>query len=138
MKFHPQIKVYGDPDFRGDCPTEGNEQITAIKRLRAVNPLVFHPRNEGKRTRGQTQWQKAEGLTEGVSDIVIPAGPAFLCELKRRDHTKSKWQKGQLEYLLEAQEQGAFVCIALGADAVMTAYEDYSTVRRESLANHNT
>jgi hypothetical protein len=64
-------------------------------------------------------------MTEGASDIIIPGCPAFVCELKRRDHTKSKWQDGQLEYLETAQKAGAFVCVALGADAAMEAFEEW-------------
>ena len=64
-------------------------------------------------------------MTKGASDIIIPGSPAFVCELKRRDHTKSRWEDGQQEYLTAAQDAGAFVCIALGADAAMEAFNDW-------------
>lgn len=73
----------------------------------------------------QVAKQKSEGMTKGTPDIVIPGRRTFLCELKRRDHTKSTWQDGQQEYLLAAQKQGAFVCVALGVDAAMEAFDEY-------------
>jgi hypothetical protein len=47
---------------------------------------------------GQGGW-----ITPGASDIIIPAACSFVCEIKRRDHTKSKWQPGQVEYLESAK-----------------------------------
>jgi len=130
MKFQPWLKVYGDQAYRGDCPPESAEQITFFARLRRQHPdtwggLAIHPRNEGKRTHYQTARQKAEGMTPGAADIVIPGSPAFVCELKRRDHTKCSWQPGQAEYLKTAQDAGAFVCVALGCDAATEAFNDW-------------
>ena len=128
MKFHPEIKVFGDTTFRGDCPSESAETVTFFAKLRREYPdsygkIATHIRNEGLRTFYQATKQKSEGMTKGASDILIPASPAFACELKRQDHTKSKWQDGQQEYLLEAQKQGAFVCVALG---YVGAYEAFN------------
>lgn len=129
MKFPAWLKVYGDTGYRGDCPSENAEQITAVARIRKepLGELLIHPRNEGKRSHGQAAWQKAEGMTAGAPDLIVPVG--FVCELKRRDHTKSRWQKGQLEYLQAAHDAGAFVCVALGADAAITAYREFDAVR---------
>jgi len=122
------VKVYGDTSWRGKCPTETVEQVTFFGRLRRQYPetwgrLAIHPRNEGKRTAQQTMRAKAEGMTAGTSDIVIPGRPAFVCELKRRDHTQSKWEPGQPDYLETAERAGCFVCVALGADAATEAFE---------------
>lgn len=130
MKFQPWLKVYGDTDFRGDCPKENAEQVTFFARLRRHYPdtwgrLALHPRNEGKRSWKQTAWQKAEGMTPGASDIIIPAAPSFVCEIKRRDHTKSSWEEGQAEYLKAAQDAGAFACVALGCDAAWEAFHEW-------------
>ena len=126
MKFPPDIPVYGDVKYRGDCPTEGAEQVTFFNRLRAAYPdtlgkIAIHPRNEGKRHHAAVWREKAEGMTPGASDIIIPGCPAFVCELKRRDHTKSSWQPGQREYLQIAQQYGSFACVALGVDAAWQA-----------------
>lgn len=123
------LNVYGDTSFRGECPVEGAEQVTFFSQLRARHPkigaIAIHPRNEGKRTMYQAQRHKAEGMTAGAADIVIPGCPALVIELKRKDHTKSTWQPGQLAYLEACQEAGAKVCVALGWEAAMQAVEEW-------------
>ena len=133
MNLNLPFQIYGDPKFRGDCPTESVEQITFFAKLRREYPdtwgrLALHPRNEQQLRGGQHRGfirQKAEGLTPGASDIVIPAGESFVCEMKRQDHTKSRWQPGQIEYLTAAHEAGAFVCVALGWRGAWQAFEDW-------------
>ncbi len=130
MKLPDWITVYGDTSYRGDCPQESAEQITFFADLRRQYPDTYgraalHPRNEGKRHYSQTARQKAEGMAAGASDVIIPGSPAFVCEIKRRDHTKSKWQDGQQEYLAASMEIGAFACVALGWEAAMQAFEEW-------------
>jgi hypothetical protein len=128
MRFPEWLPVYGDQDYRNKkCPVESAEQITFFNTLRRDYPelgrIAIHPRNEGKRTANQTQRQKAEGMTAGAADIIIPGSPAFVCELKRIDHTLCAWEPDQLEYLATAQTMGAFVCVALGHKAALEALE---------------
>lgn len=121
--------VYGDTSFRGKCPTEALEMVTFFARLRREYPatwgaLAIHPRNEGLKERGQfasVQRHAAEGMIKGAADIIIPGRPTFVCELKRKDHTQSSWQEGQVEYLTAAHEAGAFACVALGHEAAWMA-----------------
>ena len=122
--------IYGDPLFRGKCPKESMEQITFFNMLRNEYPetwgkLALHPRNEqmlrGGQHRGMIK-QKAEGMTPGASDVIIPGNPAFVCEIKRQDHTQSKWQDGQAEYLTAAKAAGAFACVALGNAGAKEAF----------------
>ena len=123
--------VFGDTAFRGKCPKEDQEQITFFNRVRTRHPdtwgrLALHPRNEGLRTGGQIgalMKHKAEGMTAGASDIIIPAAVSFCCELKRRDHTQSEWKPGQVDYLTAAHGAGAFACVALGCDAAWEAFK---------------
>jgi hypothetical protein len=127
MKLHPDIPVFGDIKFRGDCPSETVEAVTFFAKIRREYPdtygaIATHCRNEGKRSFHQAAKQKSEGLTKGTPDIIIPGSPTFLCELKRKDHTKSSWQEGQQEYLLAAKKEGAFVCVALGYEAAFDAF----------------
>jgi hypothetical protein len=125
------IPVFGDTSYRGPCPQEYVEQASIINRIRQRYPdtwgrLVLHPRNEGLKEAGQfstVQKHKAEGMAVGAADIVIPAAPSFVCEVKRQDHSKSKWQPGQQEYLAAAIEAGAFACVALGAVGAWEAFE---------------
>lgn len=133
------FRVYGDLSFRGKCPPEAMEQVTFFNRIRAAYPdtwgrLALHPRNEGLKTGGQLRAvirHKAEGMTAGAADIIIPGAPAFVCELKRRDHTQSKWQDGQVEYLTAAHAAGCFTCVAFGADAASDALKDWLYMPRD-------
>lgn len=130
MKFPSFLNVFGDVSYRGECPQEQAEQITFFQWLRLQHPelhrIAVHPRNEGKRTHHQARMQRLEGsLNVGASDVIIPAGRAFVCEIKRKDHTKSRWQPAQLEYLKAAHDQGAFVCVALGHEAAKDAVQCY-------------
>ena len=127
------VPIYGDPSWRGACPKEELEQVTFFNRLRRDYPdsyglIALHPRNEGQLRGGQHRalmQQKAEGMTIGASDIIIPGAPAFVCEMKRRDHTNSSWQDGQLEYLVAATEAGAFACVALAWEAGWAAFMEW-------------
>lgn len=127
------FRVYGDLSFRGKCQVESVEQVTFFNRLRTGNPdtwgkLAVHPRNEGLKTGGHIRAvarHRAEGMTPGAADIIIPGAPAFVCELKRRDPTQSAWQDGQVEYLTSAHEAGCFACVAFGADAAWQAFGDW-------------
>jgi len=133
MILPPHIPVYGNKSFRGPSPREDLEQISVIGRIRREYPetygrIAFHPSNEGLKERGQfstVMKHNAEGMTRGASDLIIPGRPAFVCEIKRQDHTKSTWQDGQIAYLTAAQKAGAFVCVALGAVAAWQAFEEW-------------
>ena len=127
------VRVYGDRAFRGKCAVESVEQVTFFNWLRREYPdsfgaLAVHPRNEGQLRGGQfyaMQKVKAEGMTPGASDIIIPGAPAFVCEMKRRDHTRSTWQDGQIDYLTAAAQTGCFVCVALGYEAAKEAVHEW-------------
>lgn len=133
MKFPDDIPVYGDPAWRGKCPPEHVEQASFFNRLRREFPdsyglIAVHPRNEGLKTGGQLSAvarYAAEGMTKGAADIIIPGARAFVCELKRRDHTQSAWQDGQVAYLEAARKAGAFTCVALGAQGAWEAFMDW-------------
>jgi hypothetical protein len=135
MNLHEMgpFRVFGDVTFRGKCPKESLEQVTFFARLRREYPtswglLALHPRNEGLKVAGQfsaVAMQRAEGMTPGAADIVIPARVAFVCELKRQDHTQSAWQEGQIEYLTAAHNGGAFACVALGGNAAWEGFQEW-------------
>lgn len=129
MKLNYAFQVFGDDSYRGKCLTESEEQQNFIAYVRIqhqnLGRVISHQRNEGLRTYGQAKYQKKEGLTKGAADIIIPARIPFVCEMKRQDHTKSKWQQGQIEYLEECQRLGAFSCVALGCDGAMIALSEW-------------
>ena len=130
MKLTPKIPTFGNPSYRGKCPTERSEQVTCFNWLRAQYPnswgiLAFHPKLDGKKGYSQINSEKMEGVKSGVPDIVIPAKVTGLFEIKRKDVTQSKWQPNQQPYLLAAQGQGAFVCVCLGHEAFMEAVRSW-------------
>lgn len=133
MKIPDWLPCYGDRGYRGPCPKEGAEQVTFFSQLRKLYPdtygrLALHPKNEGKR-RGaqfaQLARDKAMGMTKSAPDVVLPGAPALLIEIKRRDHTQSKWEDGQVEYLHTAQRLGCFVGVALGWEGAWQAFEEW-------------
>lgn len=133
MKFPNDIPVFGDIDYRGASPVESAEQKTVFNWLRKNGYLTaIHPRNEGKKNRNQVAVEKAEGMTTGASDIIIPGAPAFVCELKRTDHTKSSIEPEQIEYLRRCKADGCFVCIALGYKAVIEAIKAWEELKKQS------
>ena len=134
------VRVYGDRTWRGACPAEGQEQATFFNKIRREFPdtygaLAVHIRNEQQLRGGQfsaVAKQKIEGMTPGASDIIIPARVTFVCELKRKDHTKSKWQPDQEKYLIAAHDNGAFACVALGYEAAFEALYDWQKMQNNS------
>lgn len=130
MRLPDWLTVYGNANYRGPCATESAEQITLFSQIRRLHPylapIVFHPRMEGDRTKGQADWQKADGsIVAGVADVIGVGHPMLVLELKRRDHTKSTWQKGQVEFLQASHKRGAFTCLALGYEAALAAVRDW-------------
>lgn len=136
MILPPDIPVFGDTTWRGKCPVESLEQMTFFSWMRRQHPswgaLAIHPRNEGQRTMQKVQREKAEGMTPGASDVIIPARMAFVCEIKRKDHTQSSWQDGQREYLRAAQAAGAFACVALGWEGAKGAFEAWLSLQAKN------
>ena len=134
LRLPNHIPIFGDPSYRGPCAIENADQVTLFSFIRRQWPktwgiLAFHPRNEGQRSWGQAAWQKAEGMTEGTVDLIIPARLPLVLELKRKDHTKSKWQPGQVEYLTAAQDAGAFASIALGYEAAIEVVKQWDKMQ---------
>jgi len=126
------IPIYGDIDYRGKCPQETPEQITAVGIVRRTMPklgaVMFHVKNEGKRIRGAAK-EKVSGMVTGTSDLVAPGNPSFVCEIKRKDHTESKISDEQIKYLINAKALGSFVCVALGHQAVIDAAKDWELLQ---------
>ena len=140
MKIPEWLPVYGGLSFRGECPKEDAELITFFDELKRHHPELYvvaiHPDNESKITGtgfNAHSRQKAKGATrKGAADILIVGCPTFVCELKRQDHTKSRWQNGQLEFLEASQNNGAFVCVALGYKAALRALDDWLNKQKQT------
>lgn len=130
MKIDQRIKVYGCQKLRMEKPpSENAEQITIFNELRLNYPelakLATHILNEGNKSHAQAEKDAQMGLCKGFSDIIIIGNPVFVCELKKRDFTKSKISKEQQSFLIAAQESGAFACVALGCDGFFEALEEW-------------
>lgn len=127
MKFPDWLPVFGDQSFRGNCPKEDSDLISFISWLEWTHKdyfaLFIHQKNEGKRTWQQVAADKRKrSINKGVSDVVIPVQLPLVMEVKRKDHTKSGWEDGQLIYLETAKKHGAFVCAALGFEGQIEAF----------------
>lgn len=132
MIFPEWLKIYGEKDYRNKkCPVEDAELVTFINQLKKMYPdsfgrLVLHVPNEGKRRAHEVNNLKKKGaLNKGASDIIIPGNPSLVIEMKRRDHTLSEWEDGQLEYLEASKKAKCFVCVCLGWEAAMMAFNDW-------------
>lgn len=121
------IKIYGEKQ-KGKQPSESAEMITFFSEFRKRYPhmakMAIHIRNEGKRTVNQTARHKAEGMVKGASDIIIIGAQAFCCEMKSKSAT-AKVSKEQIEWLEQADDNGAFACIAYGFEAALEAVEEW-------------
>lgn len=127
-----KIPIYGNMDYRNPyCPDEALEQASFFNQIRLNYPkswglIATSIQNEsGKESGFRTHLAKKAGLIAGAPDVIIPGKRTFLCELKRRDRTKSRVGQKQIDYLLAAQAAGCFVCIALGADAAWEAFNKW-------------
>ena len=134
MKIPSWMRTYGNQSYRGDCPHEDYALASFVDRIRKDYPstyglVLFHPKNEGKRTTEQMKADKRKGFKKGVCDIVIAGNPTLFMELKRNNPMKSKWQDGQVEFLKAAHDGGAYVVLALGYEAALQAFDDWLTLQ---------
>lgn len=138
MKIPINIRVYGNIKFRGKCPKETIEQITFVSWVRRTYPdthglTLFHAKNEKKRKGAEfveLDKDKAMGFVKGCSDIHDHGKPSLCMEIKRQDHTQSTIDDDQVSYLLAAQKNHAFVCIALGHEAAIEAFNDWRILNK--------
>lgn len=139
------IPVYGDWDYRGDCPVEDGDLASFFAWVRHQYPkyqhLIFHPENEWKPGKSGGSYAHyaskiAKGMVPRMGDVVcLPiakSAPAFICELKRLDVSKSLQSRKRKEHfleqivLLESQKQhGNFACLAFGFDNLKRAFIEY-------------
>ena len=129
------IKIYGTKDKTCDI-TEAYHMITFFNSLRINFPdsygaIAVHIRNESRRTAQQAARHKMEGLVKGCSDIIIPGNPSFVCEMKSRS-PEAKISNEQINYLLAAQKNGSFVCVALGHEAAWEAFNDWRELNEKT------
>lgn len=127
MKIDSRIKVYGDLSYRDGKRNEDAQSMTLINQCKKQYPhiILMHIKNEGKKTKQQIDFDKAMGMVKGASDFIAIGKPTLCIEMKNKDHTMSKWQAGQQEFLIAAQDQGAMACVCFGWEAGMEAIKDW-------------
>ncbi len=138
------IEIVGDVGFRGDCKAEDADLASFFAWARKYHPeykaFIFHAETEFNPT-GATSYayhakSKAKGRLDGIADIIcLPiskGAPAFLCELKRCDISKSLASKKRKEHfetqllLLASQKAaGNTAIVALGLEAVKFSFIEY-------------
>lgn len=138
------VEIVGDPSYRGDCPLEDSDLASFFAWVRYNYPqyesLIFHCETEFNPTSASSYAyhtkSKAKGRLDGIADIVclpVSSGaPAFLCELKRLDISKSLASKKRKEHfetqllLLSSQKSfGSIAIVALGLEAAKAAFIKY-------------
>ena len=132
MKIDPRIRIYGSLEYRDPkAPKEDQEAQTLVNQIRKRYPyiLFMHIKNEGKKTKAQADFDRSMGMMAGASDFLFLGSPTMCLELKRKDHTLSKWQPKQQEFLIAAQEQGAMSCVCFGWEAGMQAVEAWLKIK---------
>lgn len=133
MIIDKRIRCYGDLNHRNHkAPKEDQEAQTLVNQVRKKYPhvLFMHIKNEGKKTKAQADFDRSMGMMAGASDFIFLGVPPMALELKRQDHTLSKWQPKQQEFLIAAQEQGMFTAVCFGWQAGMEAIEDWLKVKK--------
>lgn len=127
MKIPTHIRIYGKT-LSGSHPNEGAEMATFFNQLPPdYKAVALHIRNEGRRTGRQMQAQKAQGgFVKGASDIIIPAGQTFVCEMKTLNKGSNP-SREQIKYLNAAANVGAFACLCYGWEAAWEAFEEWKS-----------
>lgn len=122
------IHIY-DSNYRGECPSEMVEQINSMGWLEKHYPdrwpLIFHYPAEVKAKPQYMAVRRKCGVKPGISDIIDFGEIRGAFELKRRDRTKSKVSKEQIEFLESVDASGGFAAIVYGFDQMMLAYSQF-------------
>lgn len=138
------VEIVGDVSFRGECKAEDADLSSFFAWVRKNYPqysaFIFHAETEFNPTSATSyayhSKSKAKGRLDGIADIIclpISCGaPAFLCELKRCDISKSLASKKRKEHfeiqllLLSSQKAaGNTAIVALGLEAAKAAFIEY-------------
>ena len=133
MIIDKRIKVYGDLNYRNPkAPKEDQEAQTLVNQIRKKYPhvLFMHIKNEGKKTKAQADFDRSMGMMQGASDFIFLGYPMMCLELKRQDHTLSKWQPNQQEFLINSQAQGCISVVCFGWSAGFQAVEDWILMKK--------
>lgn len=126
------VKTYNST-FRGNCDVEDQDQINFTSwfdyQYPHFSPLYFHVVNESMLPVQGRVKAKKKGLKKGVSDIIILLKrgeySGLIIELKRRDKSKSRVTKEQMDFLYEVDEQGFFCAVCYGFEQAKKCVQEY-------------
>jgi hypothetical protein len=141
MKVPAGIRCFGDLTYRGKCNTEDACQKAFFGWLKERRPSLYaiaiHPKNEGIRGFYAIKKERELGsLNKGASDIIIPCRIPFVCELKRKDRTKSSISQEQIDYLKNCELAGAFACVAFGYMSAIEALIEWEKLNNPLLSTN--
>lgn len=120
-----------DNNFKRYNGKESDFQISAMKLLSHYTDKAFHVKNEGIKSCGGGQWhygkkKKAEGVKEGVSDIIClkrcNGYNGLAIELKSKYNTLSD---SQIKFLCDAYDEGWFACAVWSLDKFEQILKQY-------------
>ena len=132
MIIDKRLRVYGNMSYRDGLKNETAQSQTFVNQMRKRHPelLIMHIKNEGKKTKSQADFDRSMGMLTGASDFIVIGNPTLCIEMKNADHTVSTISKEQQQFLLNAEKQGCFTCVALGWEAAMEAVEDWMRIKK--------
>lgn len=132
MIIDKRLRVYGNTEYRDGKRNENDQSMTFVNQVRKRYPelLIMHIKNEGKKTKAAADFDRAMGMLTGASDFIVIGNPTLCIEMKNADHTVSTIGKKQVDFLINAEKQGCFTCVALGWEAAMEAVEDWMRIKK--------
>ena len=145
LELPDEVMLFGDIDYRGECPAEDSDLISFVAWLKYNWPelenCIIHTPNEGDLPVQARMQQKKKGVLFRCPDVIVMTVPAYCMELKRRNPSKSLSSeedrsrfREQVGVLVSMQKQGNFSCAALGLDAAKESWK-YFLAWRERRCN---
>lgn len=132
----------GPPDPR---PEEHNEQVVFVQYLERVYPAVrfFAVPNAGQRHPAVAAKMKAEGMSPGVPDMVIPTarGGYFGLYIEMKKQQRKGWPKpttrgNQQDWILYLYSEGYKAVVCYGAGEAITAIDAYMSMERTKVSGN--
>ena len=108
---------------------EAEEQEAFVKWCELNGIPVFHIPNEGKRTKGTGGRLKAQGLSHGVPDLMIPVPSGgkhgLFIEMKRPKPMGKRPTDAQLKWLERLNKNGYLAVVCYGQDEAKETLKTY-------------
>lgn len=129
------IEIFGDANWRGDCPLEDADTITICNHIRQAHggrfeKSVLHVMNEKHRKdkadfRQLLAERKKGAIITGWSDVCVTGWPTLFMEVKRKDLSLSKLPQVEIDFLVANQNNDAWVFVVPGWEAGIACFENW-------------